>query len=419
MSDGADALGAVAEVEQPIIDTAADADLESTQPTGDESIPPKSEEVNAREEGKADARTLPKEVQRLLKQIRENDPANAGIARQLQDAFFREQAYQKLGKIEDIQGLKAKFEELGGDEGITTMRSAQELIDNLDRDYAEGNPKVLEDIPEEGFKKLVSPALDRLERLDPETYARTMQPHLVRAIEGSGLPNVLDNIEYLLRRNDPEEAMKHLNSARRWLAENRQKVDELRRGQADPKLQDLTRREQALKIQEENSFKSQAGNEIVGRINTEIQKIVDGTDYKGLTEGQKKHFVQAVYSSVEDILRGDKNYQTNVKAAIQGRDLRRLTGYVNSTVSGIATRAARELKNTLFPNLGAPSTNKPAPNGQKKPPTVTPSAPGSKPIMLSARPDDSKIDWAKTGDPMMATITHKAWTKTGQYVTWR
>ena len=107
MSDGVDVLGSVAETEAPIVDTAVDTPELSAEHTDD---------VPAREEGedkqpKADARLLPKDVQRLLKSLRDADPANASVVKQLNDAFFREQAYQKLGKIEDIQVLKQKYEE--------------------------------------------------------------------------------------------------------------------------------------------------------------------------------------------------------------------------------------------------------------------------------------------------------------------
>lgn len=415
MSESESALGVMesAEVESPVIDTAVESpELDGQQPTGDEHV---GEKEGEQRPTKTDGRLLPKDVQRILKDLRETNPQ---AARQLNDSYFREQRYSQLGKIEEIEGLKSKYEELGGDEGVSTLRASHDLLEKLDKDYAEGNPAVLDDIPAEGFKKLVSPALERLERLDPENYASTLRPHLVRAIEGSGLPDVLEKIDYLLRRNDPEEAMKHLTSARKWLVDARAAVDESKRSSNDPKLADLSRREQAIKVQETNQFKSQVGGEVVGKINSTIKGIIETEEYKSLTDKQRSFFAKTVYRDVEEILSGDKDYREKVDAAISSRDGKRLTAYINSKIGPIVTRAAREAKGTLFSNVGTPKpaatstqTKKPA---QNQTPTI-----GARPLMLPGKPDNKDIDWAKSGDRTLALIRHKVVLKNGKSATWK
>src|SRR5579862_3523190 len=83
-------------------------------------------------EDKGDGRALPKDIQRALKALRET-PENASVARALNDAYWREQAFAKVfPKPADAQAAKATLELIGGPEGIEKMQAdlrSMELVD--------------------------------------------------------------------------------------------------------------------------------------------------------------------------------------------------------------------------------------------------------------------------------------------------
>lgn len=417
MADGDSALGVLAET-----DAAADTEVlnqveetpEAALPTGDEQLPVHEETG----EKKPDARLLPKDIQRVLKSLREN-PETSAHAKALTDSYFREQAYTKEGSIDEIRELKGTIETLGGKDGITELQGRAETLAKLDQDLESGNPAVLDSIPEEGFKKLVGPALSKLERLDPEAYSAEMRPHLVRAIVGSGLPDSLNMVQYLLGRGDAEEAGKQIKLIQQWIGSQQQEAANAKRNLSDPKQSDISRREQELNAREERAFKSDVAQKVVGSINGEIEKQVSSL-FKGtnLTEGQKKHFAKAVYTGIEDALRGDKNYQSNLTAAISSKDGKRLIGYVSSQMPNLIARVARETRNEMYPTLAAaPPSKTTQQNGQRRPAAQPQENSGQvKPLRLPSRPADKDIDNARTNMTML--IAHKAYLKSGKYVAW-
>lgn len=427
MSEGDSALSAVveqvdAQVEQPEVSTEAveTPELESQQPTGDESLPER-EQQEERPSSKPDGRMLPKDIQRGLKALREN-PETAPLAKALNDAYFRSEAYTKVGSIDEISGWKSQLESLGGQEGIAELQSRAETLSKLDQDFDSGNPAVLDEIAPEGFKKLVAPAIERLERLDPDAYSNALRPHLMRSIESARLPDVLNFMQYLLARNDVAEARNQVKLVQDWLAGQRDAVAQTRQSANDPKLEQLTQREQAISQREMNSFRAETAGHVNGIINKSIEKQVDSLfkDGKGgslINDGQRKQFARAVIAEATEALKSDKDYMAKLQAAIKSRDGKALVSYANSQLPTLIAKVAQQVRNEMYPTLQAAPAQRLNKQTQKQPSGQRQEAAGqSKWLRLPSRPADGDIDWSKTN--MTALIAHKAILRNGKQVTW-
>ena len=416
MADGDNGLGTLIDTGATIVESPETSietpEIESQQPTGDEQIQPR-EEGDQPDKPRTDARLLPKDVQRALKAMRD-DPTTSNVARALNDSYFREQAYAKEGTLEEIRGIKSTIEGLGGTDGIAELQARAELLEKMDAQMAEGRPEVLDDIPPEGFKRLVAPAIERLERLDPQSYNDTLRPHLVKSIAASGLPDSLNMLQYLLSRGDVPEATKQAKAIQDWISDLRNQAST--RAQNDPRASDIERREQALRTSETNQFKQGIAREAISQMNSQIEKQITSL-FKGsnLSDGQKKDFAAGVYAGIEDALRQDKTYLDNVKAAIDKRDDRRLKSYIASKLPDLASRVARELRNTRYPSLTQQPAKRPAQQQSNTRSAETPT--NGKPLMLPSRPADKDIDNSKTNMTML--IAHKAYLKSGKYVSWK
>ena len=105
-------------VESPAADVAVAQDV-------NEQSEVQEQEQEQQPEQSGDGRTLPKDIQRAVKSLKEsNDPILAKAARTLNDSFFRLQRMesefppiyengQRVGSIEQAVALKAEFEAIG------------------------------------------------------------------------------------------------------------------------------------------------------------------------------------------------------------------------------------------------------------------------------------------------------------------
>src|SRR4029077_7264044 len=79
----------------------------------------------ADEDKPVDARTNPAAVRAALKALRDSNPAMAPIARQLNDAFGRYNAYKQVfPKVAEAQNARALLDAVGGEEGFVSLQES-------------------------------------------------------------------------------------------------------------------------------------------------------------------------------------------------------------------------------------------------------------------------------------------------------
>jgi hypothetical protein len=125
------------------------------------------------------------------------DPDVQAVLRTAKDALGRLDAFGKLGKVEELRTLKTTVDTAGGLEGIANLQSIASSIEATDAFIDAGDPQVIDQILEdspEGAPKLLAPFLSKIEKLNPEIYASTIQPHLVKNLVAAGLESVLSEI---------------------------------------------------------------------------------------------------------------------------------------------------------------------------------------------------------------------------------
>ena len=269
MSEVADVLAvATVQAEAPVVET---PEIESTGiPETDLPAPDAQEtqpEVEEQKPAPSKPETAAREISKLMRELREQHPDKAQLLRQVQDAFFRNQSYaQHYESPELAQRAKVTFEALGGDEGIATLQQAAEQVQRLDQWAEEGSPELINAWTKEspdGFKKALPLAIDALEKLDPRTYETTLQPHVVRAILGSGAAQTIQNIaHYAQNAADPvnKELMnREIRALTQWVG-SLQDIDKQRQTTAtDPRAGEFETQRQAIATEKTNLLNQQVG----------------------------------------------------------------------------------------------------------------------------------------------------------------
>lgn len=419
--DGADA-GAEGDLESGTESDAGTSDTESGTPAGDDDRAG-GESQNAGKAG--DGRTLPKNVQGVLRSLKEAHPELAKEIEELRKGYFDSRGHREFFKNPtEARQAKATLDLIGGAEGISNLQSKVAAVEQIDGYLETGNAQVLEDIATdfpEGFKKLGPAFLDKLHSLDPAVYAKTLQPHVFASMEAAGLGPVLSAIEQAITANDLPKAKDLLGKSLAWYdgqkqqAGTRQKAD-------DPERLKFQNEQKVFHEQKEKSFREDIGRQTMMNQRDQVNKaLVPYLKAKALGADAKADLVDGIDREIQRLLKADGTYQSQVKALLTGktRDSGKIVSYINATVN----EAARKATTAVWTRRGYGSAavkQNPANPAQKQNQNAAANAAQSGPVKIAAKPNRVDVDWAKTKDILY--ITNKAYMKNGPHkgklVTW-
>ena len=405
---------------------------------GDDSLQPGASEgdgANAGDEGaaanlgddagadasadKGDGRTLPKNVQGALKTLKEAHPELSKEIDELRKGYFDSRGHREFFKSPaEARQAKATLELVGGSEGIAGLQSQVAAIEMVDTAFEQGDPQVLDDIASdypEGFKKLVGPALDKLQSLDPKSYAATLQPHTFAAMEAAGLGPVLDAVSQALAANDLAKAKDLVGKSLAWYQGQKQQAG-TRQKTDDPERAKFETERAKFRSEQETSFRQDIGRQTLSNQSSEINKaLAPYLKSKALGADAKADLADGINREVNRLLKADGTYQSQVKAllAAKTRDSGKIVQYINAAVAEAAPKAVKALWARRYGTAVVTRAAAGAGAGTDKTKTVQQNPASSGPLKISAKPKREDVDWAKTKDILY--ITSKAYMKSGPY----
>lgn len=393
----------------------ADRDVQA----GSEGVPGDQSESGERA---GDSRTLPKNVQGALKTFKEAHPELAKEIDELRKGYFGNRDHSQTFKTPgEARQAHATLELAGGAAGIAEMQSKVAAIEMVDTAFEQGDPQVLEDIASDypdGFKKLVAPAIEKLQALDAQSYAKVMQPHTFAAMEAAGLGPVLDAVAQALGANDLAKAKDLIGKSLAWYQGQKQQAGQVKQHATDPERAKFDQKVKDFDAKQESSFRSDIGKETSAHQRSEVEKVLSPyLKTKSLTADERADITAGINGKVNALLKADTTYQSQMKAllAAKTRDPEKIKQYVKAAVSEKAAQAVKA-------RYGKTVTTKPAvvaaPGDAKKTPVANPAQ--SAPVKVAAKPKTSDIvkdrnwdlNWMKS-KALMATGPLK-----GKWVTW-
>ena len=301
------------------------------------------------------------------------------------------------------------LESMGGVDGVGQTISEIEEVDELLRT---GDPAAIDKILEvagEGFDKIAPAMLDKLQTSNPEAYAATIRPHLVKAIAGTGISEHLaaafQDFEMSKTPGATQEfkdkfeqrAFKRLAGIHTFLGELG-KSDEAPAGKPDPRAEQLTQREQVIAAKEAEAFNTDIGNQANPKMNTSLQKAL--TPYiSKMTPAQKADLTQGVYDEFAKLVKADKT--TRNKDALfksKKKDAASIARLMTNKFDSVVNQAVKNVVGRRYAKA-VPAKAAPAPAPVGKTPVKGVGSLQS-PIQIKETPDRKDVDWSKTTDQM-------------------
>jgi len=385
------------------------------------------------DEKSIDARTNPAAVRAALKALRDSDPKMAPIARQLNDAFGRYNAYKSVfPKVADAQNARALLDAVGGEEGFTGLQESVKAIQATDAKLYAGDPSVIDDIIEDmrsegkidAFGKLAKPFLEKLRATDEKAYFAAMKPHFYEGLRGVGFGNVVQNLAQLLSGDQPniEGARALTTQMSEWFEDLKAGVDSQSKETLDPERQAFEQERTKFQTERQQEFQKGVATECDSHNNkalgTALKSYLKMPFFKGWSRESLVDLGAGLKQQLYAELGQDKAYQTQMDAFFSQKspDKAKIERFHQAKVDSMAPRIVKDLLNRRYPGFAKQQSA-----GVAKP---APKAPVNQTVggktqfrYIQSKPDWNEIDWSE--DPRQtAYVTGRAKLKSGAYVSW-
>lgn len=347
---------------------------------------------------------------------------NPALAKAIQKALFAEDRLRRElpGGFKEVQELRGKLEELGGDTGIQEVKQEIDGWREFDNNYTAGDPKVLEFLtqtPEAAaaFLKIAPAAFEKFREAHPDGYAAYMTNVFAADMAENNIPLQLEKLGWMLKDNpDAVAAVQQIQAyvnrigqmARKPVAApaTAPKVDD-RAKQLDSREQQLTRTEWSRETSTRHSslFQQQWKAQIGDRKLSDTQAAT----------------VRELYGlKLAAILKARPDFNQNLERYFSAKQKDGFLKLFDSVYKDAVPRALR----TAIQQVGVGA--KPGP----KPGEPKPVAPGTKPIapngtatagftFVGAKPEFSTVDNRTTTPEMWQA--GRAILRNGTKVYWR
>ena len=405
------------------VDVPDDAVADATSDLSDEGDG--SSEENGDKDGENTPPKLPStaEIRASLKAFRDASPEHAQAAKLLNDGYSRYEAYKQVfPTVDDARNFKTQLDTLGGIEGIANMQSTLASVEETDALLESGDPRVLDAIFEdspEGAKKLAPHFLNKLAKIDSQTYERTLQPHLVRSLMESNFPQVLGYLASKLGDNADAKAV--VANMQQWFEGQKSLAERTNADTLSPERDQLNKDREAIQSERRKDFETQVGGAVSTHINSELGGKLRpyAAALNALPVAVRQDVARACITELANALKADKAYQTQVNAMMGARkpDRDKIIAFNKNKVSSLANAVIEKVVKGYNLKPGAAAKANVSSSGKAKAGAQKASI-STKIVKLNAPPKDADIDWSHENMSTEAYIRHRAILKGGKMVSW-
>lgn len=299
-----------------------------------------------------DGRAVPDQVKKALAKFRETDPKAAEIARR---AYYEASDYKRVfPNVSAARDARDLIEAVGGEEGITNLRSeAQEYASEL-KAMGQGDPRVVDDLARDfpdALAPLISHGISKLQQSNPDVYLRSVAApaasEILRltaeSLGGYSLVDALRRTEELIMDAKQPETLQFVKAMRKWASD----VEALGRQRpangTDPREKSIQEKEQALAQKEKAIFIGNASGRVKAlgteAINRQLAPLLKG---KTLTKQQREDLSANIHAHLFDQFKTNQAYQERMRDMIADGDVKGIERYVRGMLT--PERVAKSVK---------------------------------------------------------------------------
>ena len=356
------------------------------------------------EDGKKVVAPSEAQFRKALDEVKKVDPKLADILRK---DHYSLGDYKKIGSLNDIRALKETVEDLGGEEGISTMRGKVVDYANELMRFAEGDPTAVDDLFKdyaEGGFKLVPMGVNKMKALEMDEatglpkpnghYARLQARLTDEALATYGADAVIEDLIRIAHDggvNAQQRTIDKLALYKQWRDGVRAFARRPSQDQATGDRTALDKERQEVAQEKRGIYLSKVGSAVTQNLNSVVQRFLNPKlrDYlkatgKPLKLASKQDVFVGISTRISKALENNSRYQTQVKAMIAaGDDAEKIGRFCKTYIEKLAQKATDGVWETKgHSNARRGKVNAGAGAGTGR-------------VTTGKKPEASKIDWSK------------------------
>ena len=424
--------------------------------------------ASARVESDKALEATPSNVRTALKTMRDADPKNAGVVKELHGAFERWTAAKGIFPkgVAEMQEAKAFIDSVGGPDGYKTMQDQINAVTATDELLYAADSKlwdnVIEDLKASGHPEamgaLAPSFLEKLKAHDADAYYNTTIPVVASAMKEVGVDTVVAQLNAALtEKNDKGEIVPNVTKIAAYVKSFTDWYNGLEKDAKDRTTTPAETPEHKKFIAEKTAFES-TKNESAKAERTKYEEGIaeDCDKYNNRSLGKSlgaflrmpffKDFPRetlvdlgnGIKDRLYNSLKADKAYQTQMSAMwkMKTPDRAKMIQYHQAKVDSIAAEVVKATVQNRYPGYakGGSAAGKAAAAVVKKTTNdkaATQSVASGKPIYVASRPENLIREPIKvagkeysTSDLVTLQITGRGYVKTTdgkgvKFITWR
>lgn len=404
------------------VDTGADASIDTSeqgeQAQGEQPDAAPRPELEEAEGLIVDGKPSAK-VTQLLQKTRAEDPK---LAAQIREALFGASKYGQLfpGGIKEAAQLHQRFQELGGEAGLTEMRGNLDFFQGIDADFTAGNPRFVEALAEAdpaAFAKIAPAVMAKYEAMHPEAINSFVCQKALAELDKSDFRFYMRMIYSKLDHSDKDsvESFDAIANAYNRMSENAAKKPEVPGKQAPAGGE----KDGEYKTREENVIRSEWRVE-----QNQFRRAEFSSEYDKLAKDRKVNSDNAsaikelCAGRIEKALSGNAEFNSKLQRYFEARDK---DGFLKSFNTQYKTILKAEMQRSFDHVMGAkrgPAAGASPVNG-KGAPVATPGIIEKGYAWVPKQPGTSEFDMTNPLNNRESFSQGKAILRDGRKVQWR
>jgi hypothetical protein len=457
--------------DKPVEETTEGVETETKNADGTDKTPEEQEKFKTEASEKATDKlkdATPANVRSALKAMRDADPKNASVVKELHGAFERWSAAKQIFPkgVSEMQEAKAFIDTIGGPEGYQKMQEALDSVAAVDEMLYAADSKIWDNVIEdlkanghpEALGELAPSLLEKLKVHDVDAFYNTTIPVVANALKEVHMDSFVSQFNAaLVEKNEKGEVVPNVakitslvKSITDWYndlsndAKTRTttptETPERKKFLAEKAAFEKTKADSAA--EDRTKFETGVAEECEKKNNVSLGKVLGGflkmPFFKDFPYETKVDLGNGIKERLYAALKADNAYQTQMSAMWKQKtpDRAKIVQYHEAKLNSIATDVVTKTIQARYPNYakGGSAAGKAAAATVKKETAAkaaTQSVNTGKPIYVASRPTNLVRDPIKVGgkdytssDLITLQITGRGFVKTPdgksvKFVTWR
>ncbi len=370
----------------------------------------------------------PLAIRKALRDISTTNPEFAKkfptLEKAVTTALYKSGQIEKFGGVQAISEAMEAIELHGGVEGIQELADEVAAARELEVGFERGDPKVIDgwakDFPL-GFKKLIVPALDKLETLDKTHFEAVASYIIEKVFTTYGVFGAIATLGEAISAGKNEDAVKQFNSVAKFLGDSKALASKARIGQTDRDAE-LDERESSIEERDRKAFYGSVRQDVNTQMMSEMNRLIRlGLNGKKIKVDTANRLRKEINSELARVVNSRTGYADRYNSVMAAKNKERAVRFITTNARQSLPAVVRQMLKEF--NLTGGTGGGTGGDGARRAVNRDGSGGGGSNV-VTGRPKTADVDFTRTDKAVWLSsvnagrATGKIFLKTGKEAKW-